>query len=281
MKTTKKLQKNLIDDKKLVLKNLGAYKKAERILTAQSTAANWAGLTMKNSAGTTGGLIGLDAAGSGGGSTNMSVTAVGTLTFGSNNSAKASLDTSGNFLPNTDNSQNVGSSTLRWANVHATNIISSGSLGPSYTTPTSTVAGSGINFDGTAIYDTITLSTSTTPGALYEMTIIANPNSSGNGAYRDVIYGKIIVGTGYNGSVGTSYVQFINESPAPRSLYPSGGGSLTADVVFLQSGTEYTSVAQGGTATIRVKIWGYWSGGPPSNGAHIGSNTTVRLKQIA
>lgn len=30
MKTTKKLQKNLIDDKKLVLKNLGAYKKAER-----------------------------------------------------------------------------------------------------------------------------------------------------------------------------------------------------------------------------------------------------------
>jgi len=266
------------------LVGFGTTSVGSSILTAQSTAANWAGLTMKNSAGTTGGLIGLDAAGSGGGSTNMSVTAVGTLTFGSNNSAKASLDTSGNFLPSTDNSQNVGSSTLRWANVHANNIISSGSLGPSYTTPTSTTPGSGTGNDGTAIFDTITLAPTTTPGALYELTVIANPNGNGNAYYRDIIYGKIIVGTGYNYSFAPSgrpelYVQFVNESPAPRSIYTSGGGDLTVDVVFLQSGSEYTSIPQsGGSGTIRVKIFGYYSG---AAGAYIGANTTVRIKQLA
>ncbi len=217
----------------------------------------------------------------------MRIDSYGNVGIGTNNSNGNKLSVNGqtavtgSINPGADNTYDLGSSSKRWANIHATNIVSSGSLGPAYTAPTSTVAGTGLDFDGTAIYDTISLSTATSPAALYEITIIANPNSNGDANYRDVIYGKIIVGTGYNGSAVTTYIQFINESPPPRSLYTSGGSHLTTDVIFFQGGTEYTSVPNGGMATIRVKIAGYWSGGPPSTGAHIGSNTTVRLKQIA
>lgn len=217
----------------------------------------------------------------------MRIDSYGNVGIGTNNSNGNKLSVNGQTAvtgsvnPGADNMYDLGSSSKRWANIHAANIISLGSLGSAYTIPTSTILGTGLDYDGTAIYDTISLSTATSPGILYEITIIANPNSSGDVSYRDVIYGKIIVGTGYNGSSITTYIQFINESPPPRSLYPSGGSHLTTDVVFLQSGTEYTSVPNGVTATIRVKIAGYWSGGPPLAGAHIGSNTTVRLKQIA
>jgi len=170
---------------------------------------------------------------------------------------------SGSVNPSADNTYDLGSSTKRWANVNATNVVSSGSLGISYA-QTST--------DGTtAIFDTITL-TSFTGGAVYELMILANPNVGGSGAYRDVVYGKVIVGTGYNGAAVTTYIQYVNESPAPRSLYPTSGGPITADVVFLQSGSEKTDVASGTTATIRVKVSGY--------GGTVGAGTTVRLKLL-
>lgn len=89
------------------------------VITAQSTSALWAGLTMRNSAGTIGGYIGLDAVGSGGGSTNLSVIGVGTLTLGSGNGAKAQLDSIGNFIPTTTNSYDLGSSTFRWKDIYA------------------------------------------------------------------------------------------------------------------------------------------------------------------
>ena len=181
---------------------------------------------------------------------------------GSGNS-RGRIDSSGNFTPGSDNSQNLGSAALRWANVYATNVTASGSLGPSYTTSTTSST--------TAIFDTISVSTS---GAVYELMIIGNPNSNGDANYRDIIYGKIIIGTGYSGSAVRNYIQFVCESPNPRTLYGSGGGPLTADVVYYQSGAEYTDIAQGGTATIRVKISGYVSG-------YTGNNTTVRLKQLA
>lgn len=172
---------------------------------------------------------------------------------------------SGSVLPDGDNTRDLGSSTKRWANLYATNVVSSGSLGPAYTSPTST---SGT----TAIFDTISV---TSDGNVYELMIIGNPNSNSSTAYRDIIYGKIIIGTGHNGSAVRNYIQFVAESPAPRSLYgANGNGPLTADVVYLQSSTEYTDIAQGGAATIRVKVAGYTAG-------YVGNNTTVRIKQLA
>ncbi len=190
---------------------------------------------------------------------------IGTAAFTDKLAVNGSMSVTGSLLPGVDNTYDLGSSTKRWSNVYANNVVSSGSLGPAYTSPSST---SGT----TALFDTVSISTD---AAVYELMIIGNPNSSASTAYRDVIYGKVIIGTGNNGAAVRNYIQFIAESPAPRSLYgAAGNGPLTADVVYLQSGSEFTDIAQGGTATLRVKIAGYAAG-------FVGNNTTVRLKQLA
>jgi hypothetical protein len=175
---------------------------------------------------------------------------------------RLTIGSTGNTSPGSDNTQDLGSATLRWANVFANNIVASGSLGPAYTTATSTSG-------DTAIYDTISV---TLDAAVYELMIMGNPNLGGSGNYMDVIYGKIIIGTGWNGSAATNYIQFVRESPDPRALYPSGGGPLTADVVYFQSSAERTNVASGSAATVRVKVSGYVN--------NTGYNTTVRLKRL-
>ena len=190
---------------------------------------------------------------------------IGTTVTTDRLAVNGSMSVTGSVLPGVDNTYDLGSSTKRWANVYANNVVSSGSLGPAYTSPSST---SGT----TALFDTVSVSTD---AAVYELMIIGNPNSSASAAYRDVIYGKVIIGTGNNGATVRNYIQFISESPAPRSLYgAAGNGPLVADVVYLQAGNEFTDIAQGGTATLRVKITGYAAG-------FVGNNTTVRLKQLA
>ena len=190
---------------------------------------------------------------------------IGTASTTDTLAINGSTSITGSLLPGVDNTYDLGSSTKRWANVYANNVVASGSLGPAYTSPSST---SGT----TALFDTVSVSTD---AAVYELMITGNPNSSASTAYRDVIYGKVIIGTGNNGATVRNYIQFIAESPAPRSLYgAAGNGPLAADVVYLQAGNEFTDIAQGGTATLRVKITGYAAG-------FVGNNTTVRLKQLA
>ena len=81
------------------------------------------------------------------------------------------------------------------------------------------------------------------------------------------------IGGGFDGTNVVNYIEFVQESPMPRTLFGSGGGDLTVDVKFVQSGTEYDSIGIGGTYTIRFKISGY-------NSSYTGTSTTINLLQI-
>ena len=121
-----------------------------------------------------------------------------------------------------------------------------------------------------AIFDTFT---STGTGEVYEVTIKGNPNAGESVDYQDVIYGKIIVGTGKTGSIATTFINYVQESPDPRLLYSSGGSSLTASVYFNSASFDVTQKGVGQSTPIRVVIGSYAVG-------YVGNNTTVRLKQI-
>ena len=121
-----------------------------------------------------------------------------------------------------------------------------------------------------AIFDTFT---STGTGEVYEVVIKGNPNAGESSNYQDIIYGKIIVGTGKTGSVATTFINYVQESPDPRLLYSSGGSSLTASVYFNSASVDVTQKDVGHSALIRVVVGSYAVG-------YVGNNTTVRLKQI-
>ena len=121
-----------------------------------------------------------------------------------------------------------------------------------------------------AIFDTFT---STGTGEVYEVTIKGNPNAGESGNYQDVIYGKIIVGTGKTGSIESTFINYVQESPDPRLLYSSGGTSLTASVYFNSASVDVTQKGVGQSTSIRVVIGSYAIG-------YVGNNTTVRVKQI-
>lgn len=121
-----------------------------------------------------------------------------------------------------------------------------------------------------AIFDTFT---STGTGEVYEVTIKGNPNAGESGNYQDVIYGKIIVGTGKTGSIATTFINYVQESPDPRLLYSSGGTSLTASVYFNSASINTTQKGIGESTPIRIVVGSYAVG-------YVGNNTIVRLKQI-
>lgn len=121
-----------------------------------------------------------------------------------------------------------------------------------------------------AIFDTFT---STGTGEVYEVTIKGNPNAGESSNYQDVIYGKIIVGTGKTGSLATTFINYVQESPDPRLLYSSGGNALTASIYFNSASVDVTQKGVGQSTLIRVVVGSYAVG-------YVGNNTTVRLKQI-
>ena len=63
--------------------------------------------------------------------------------------------------------------------------------------------------------------------------------------YQDIIYGKIIVGTGKTGSIATTFINYVQESPDPRLLYSGVGNSLTASVYFNSASVQVTQKAVG------------------------------------
>lgn len=135
--------------------------------------------------------------------------------------------------------------------------------GTSYSTLTS---GAGT---GTAVFDTL----STTGAGAYEVVIVANPNAAGSGSYADWYTGILVIGTGFNNTSVVHYIDFIQQSPMPRTLFGSGGGDLTVTAVFNNSGTESEEATNGATYTIRFKISGY-------NTSNTGAGTTIYLKKI-
>lgn len=121
-----------------------------------------------------------------------------------------------------------------------------------------------------AIFDTFS---TTGTGEVYEVVIKGNPNAGESVNYQDVIYGKIIIGTGKTGSIETTFINYVQESPDPRLLYSSGGSSLTASIYFNSASVDVTQKNIGENTLIRVVVGSYAVG-------YVGNNTTVRLKQI-
>lgn len=149
------------------------------------------------------------------------------------------------------------------------NVTANSFVGDSYGASYSVDSTSGT----TAIIDTVTL-TANDDHAAYEVIAVANPNAGGSSKYRDYIFGKIIITTGYSGSAVTRYIHYMQESAFPRTLHGSGGGALTMEAVFWNGSSETEEFTSGsGTPIIRVKIDGY-------NSSHSGANTSVRLKRI-
>ena len=79
-----------------------------------------------------------------------------------------------------------------------------------------------------------------THAAVYQLYISVNPLTAGSSAYRDVVYGKVFYGTGWNGSTVTSYIYFVQESPS--RMYNSGGSEIFVDVLFLRNGVMYNTL---------------------------------------
>ena len=152
-----------------------------------------------------------------------------------------------------------------FTSVSATDITASTYYGQSYSVDSTSGT--------TAIIDTVTL-LSTQNHAAYEVIAVGNPNAGGSGSYRDYIFGKILVTTGFTSPNVLRFIHFVRESPLPRDMHGSGGGNLTMEVVFWDGSSESeTFTSNSGTPVIRVKIDGY-------NSSHVGNSTTVRLKRI-
>jgi hypothetical protein len=185
--------------------------------------------------------------------------------------ATLAVDSSGNVITITGGGAETDTlatvtgrgATTSTAVIFSTSIRSPQMYGTSYSTLTS---GAGT---GTAVFDTL----STTGAGAYEVVIVANPNAGGSSSYADWYVGKLVIGTGFNGSAVVHYIDFIQQSPMPRTLFGSGGGDLTVTAVFNNSGTESEEAANGATYTIRFRISGY-------NSSATGANTTIYLKKI-
>jgi hypothetical protein len=113
---------------------------------------------------------------------------------------------------------------------------------------------------------------SSSGAGLWEYIIRINPNPGGSGSYVDFYYGKVGVGSGWNGSNVTDYIWYQEDQTAPRTLYPSGGGNKTISWVMVSGGSEVTNVSGGATVTIRVKGFG---------GNSYNQNVNIFLRRLA
>jgi hypothetical protein len=149
--------------------------------------------------------------------------------------------------------------------INATTYLGNKILGINY--PITSSSGTTAIFD-TGIYK-LTTNIGYSLGSIYQLQIVANPNSSGSAEYRAIFFGYIYLNTGFSGAVETNivYSQIVNGN-AP------GIGALTVSVVLWNGSAEYTSITSSATdAQIRVKIAGYTSG-------TVGDYTEVRLIKI-
>ncbi len=181
----------------------------------------------------------------------------------------AGIVSKGFFVRNSDGNVGIGT------NNPAAKLVVSGSTAVSGSIFADAFIGKAFAQTGTsgstAIYDTFL---SNGNAEVYELMATGNPNSAGSGNYRDVLYGKVIVGTGWNGSAVTTYINYVQENPDPRSLYASGlVTSLSASLYFKSGSSEVTSKPVGQSTRIRVKIGSY-------NTSYTGQYTTVRLKKL-
>jgi len=122
----------------------------------------------------------------------------------------------------------------------------------------------------TSIVDTGILwagdTTGYTDGTLYDVYISGCPNAGGSAAYRNVIYGQIIINTGFTSGI-QSDIRWYEKTNATAT----SNGSFTVSVVFWNGSTEATTVSRAQSNTqIRIKVTGY-------NASYVGYAQLVRL----
>jgi hypothetical protein len=142
------------------------------------------------------------------------------------------------------------------------NIVLGINYGETSTTGTTSIVDTGINYN--------TANIGYNNGTLYKIAIIGNPNAGGADAYRSIMYGYIIVNTGYDGSNVKTYItyqQTVNAN-APNV------GPLTVSVVFWNGTTESSNIdPYTANVQIRVKVTGY-------NSSYIGAYQQVRITKV-
>ena len=153
----------------------------------------------------------------------------------SNDYIRIGPDSSGGISngPITVTTSNVGIGTTNPTeklHVHNGSIRTDGLYGRRFTDFTSTSGTTGYIDTGFA---------PDTHAAVYQLYISVNPLTAGSSAYRDVVYGKVFYGTGWNGSTVTSYIYFVQESPS--RMYNSGS-EIFVDVLFLRNGVMYNTL---------------------------------------
>jgi len=108
-------------------------------------------------------------------------------------------------------------------------------------------------------------------GALYQLSMLGNPNSGGSASYKNIKFGYIIVNTGYDGSNVKTYITY-QEVVNGNS---TGIGGFTISVVFWDGTTESSNIAPSSpNVQIRIKVDGYNSG-------VVGDYQEVRLTKIS
>lgn len=132
---------------------------------------------------------------------------------------------------------------------------------------TTTVLNSGQLF-GTALTTSggfVNTGVTASSGLAWEVFGSVNPNNLGSSSYRDVVHGYIYIGTGWNGSAITAYLQWVSVSPPAREAYTSGTGlnGNVIDVVFWDGTTEANTVGAGALPSnqLRIKIPNYNTSG--------------------
>jgi hypothetical protein len=104
--------------------------------------------------------------------------------------------------------------------------------------------------------------------AIYDVCVQANTVSTGSGSYRDVVFGTLIVATGFPGAGPVSQEIFYQNEFAP---VVSGINQITVTAVFWDGTTETANVPDATlTAQIRIKIANYQAGSE-------GAGTLVKL----
>jgi len=126
--------------------------------------------------------------------------------------------------------------------------------------PTDTVVDTGIVFENNANADL-----NFQYGAVYELSVKNNPNVGGSGKYQTPSLGYITIGTGWNGSATTTYINYtsVAQPDIPGVTEPA------ISAVFWDGATETTNMpSDTANRQIRVKI--------PGNTQSL----TVRLRKI-
>jgi hypothetical protein len=109
--------------------------------------------------------------------------------------------------------------------------------------------------DGTNFYVDTDVSAILIDG-IYEVYATIDNDASSGIDQIDVVYGKVIIGSGGSGGTKKRYVNYVRENPRPRDLYESNGTTLNHDITpyLIQSGSASDEADAGTGAQLRISF---------------------------